>query len=63
MTVIRYDTDTCPACGSTDVLPYSVIVGPCEEYGYQCTACLVTWPVLTSTPAVVPVPALRGPRS
>ena len=63
MTLIRYDTDTCPACGSTDVLPYAVIVGPCEEYGYQCTACQVTWPVLASTPAIAPVPALRGPRS
>jgi transposase-like protein len=43
----RYASDCCPACGSSDVLPYAVIVGGSEEYGYQCLACEVTWPVLT----------------
>jgi hypothetical protein len=41
-----YDADACPACGSTDVIPYAVFVGAIEEYGYQCTTCLVMWPVL-----------------
>ena len=44
---VRYTADCCPACGSYDVLPYAVIVGGSEEYGYQCLACEVTWPVLT----------------
>ena len=35
-----------PACGSHEVLPYAVIVGGSEEYGYQCLACQVIWPVL-----------------
>ncbi len=43
----RYSSDCCPACASGDVLPYAVIVGGSEEYGYQCLACEVTWPVLT----------------
>lgn len=38
--------DICPACGSSDVTPYAVIVGGSEEYGYQCQVCQVTWPVL-----------------
>ena len=41
--------DTCPACRSTDVTPYAVIVGGSEEYGYQCQHCQVSWPVLTHT--------------
>jgi len=40
--------DTCPGCHSPDVLPYAVIVGGSEEYGYTCQACGVTWPVLTT---------------
>jgi hypothetical protein len=43
----RYDGDRCPACGSSQVLPYAVLVGGTEEYGYQCLACAVMWPVLT----------------
>src|SRR5215472_18650514 len=42
----RYEGDCCPACGSDEVIPYAVIVGAREEYGYQCLACAVTWPVL-----------------
>jgi hypothetical protein len=42
----RYTSDCCPACGSYDVIPYAVIVGGSEEYGYQCLDCEVTWPVL-----------------
>jgi hypothetical protein len=42
----RYDGDCCPACGSSQVLPYAVLVGGTEEYGYQCLACAVMWPVL-----------------
>ena len=48
--------DTCPACGGIDVTPYAVIVGSSEEYGYQCQACEVTWPVLAHG-APVPVVA------
>lgn len=44
-----HDTgDTCPACGSDEVLPYAVILGAAEVYGYQCLACSVTWPVLAT---------------
>jgi hypothetical protein len=43
----RYDGDCCPACGSHQVIPYAVLVGGAEEYGYQCLACAVMWPVLT----------------
>ena len=43
----RYAGDHCPACGSDEVIPYAVIVGGSEEYGYQCLACAVTWPVLS----------------
>src|SRR5215472_9213790 len=50
----RYDGDCCPACGSDEVTPYAVIVGAREEYGYQCLACAVTWPVL-SHPDSAPV--------
>ena len=38
----RYNRDCCPACGSDDVIPYAVIVGASEEYGYQCLTCQVT---------------------
>ena len=43
----RYSGDCCPACGSYQVIPYAVLVGGTEEYGYQCLACEVMWPVLT----------------
>ena len=43
----RYDGDCCPACGSGQVIPYAVLIGASEEYGYQCLACQVMWPVLT----------------
>ena len=43
----RYDGDRCPACGSCQVIPYAVLAGGSEEYGYQCLACQVMWPVLT----------------
>ncbi len=32
----RYEGDCCPACGSYQVLPYAVILGGREEYGYHC---------------------------
>ncbi len=43
----RYTGDCCPACGSHQVIPYAVVVGCSEEYGYQCLVCEVMWPVLT----------------
>jgi hypothetical protein len=43
----RYTGDCCPACGSHQVIPYAVLVGGGEEYGYQCLVCEVMWPVLT----------------
>ena len=46
MTARRYDGDCCPACGSHQVIPYAVLVGASEEYGYQCLVCEVMWPVL-----------------
>ena len=42
-----YGSDCCPACGSQETQPYAVILGASEEYGYQCLACQVMWPVLT----------------
>jgi hypothetical protein len=42
-----YGGECCPACGSDQILPYAVLVGGTEEYGYQCLACQVMWPVLT----------------
>ena len=44
---VRYHGDCCPACGSHQVTPYAVVIGATEEYGYQCLACEVMWPVLT----------------
>ena len=43
----RYDGDCCRACGSCQVIPYAVLAGGSEEYGCQCLACQVMWPVLT----------------
>ena len=52
MTARHYDGDCCPACGSHQVIPYAVLVGASEEYGYQCLVCEVMWPVLPPlTPA------------
>src|SRR5215472_9535059 len=42
-----YHGDWCPACGSDEVIPWAVIVGAAEEYGYQCLACAVMWPVVS----------------
>ena len=42
----RYDGDCCPACGRYQVLPYAVILGAREEYGYHCQVCQITWRVL-----------------
>jgi hypothetical protein len=42
----RYHGDCCPACGSHQVIPYAVVVGATEEYGYQCLVCEVMWPVM-----------------
>jgi hypothetical protein len=47
MTAAAYTGDCCPACGSHEVIPYAVLFGGTEEYGYQCLACAVMWPVLT----------------
>ena len=47
----RYEGDCCPACGSYQVLPYAVILGGREEYGYHCQDCQITWRVLTHDPA------------
>jgi transposase-like protein len=43
----RYEGDCCPACGSYQVIPYAVILGGREEYGYHCADCQITWRVLT----------------
>jgi hypothetical protein len=43
----RYHGGCCPACGSHRVIPNAVLVGGSEEYGCQCLACEVMWPVLT----------------
>jgi hypothetical protein len=57
MTTRHYYGDCCPACGSHQVTPYAVLVGASEEYGYQCLACEVMWPVLTYPASQTPVPA------
>ena len=57
-------SDLCPACGGDELLPFAIIVGAAEVYGYQCLACSVTWPVLSSgtlPDALASFPALRGP--
>jgi hypothetical protein len=55
----RYFGDCCPACGSDDILPYAVLVGGGEEYGYQCLVCEVMWPVLTYPARTAADPAGR----
>ena len=47
MTAAASTGDCCPARGSDQVIPYAVLIGGSEEYGYQCQACAVMWPVLT----------------
>lgn len=59
MNARRYHGDCCPACGSHQVIPYAVLIGASEEYGYQCLACQVMWPVLTYPPAGDQQPAGR----
>ena len=58
----RYHGDCCPACGSHQVIPYAVLVGGSEEYGYQCLVCEVMWPVLTY-PASKAADSAGGARS
>ncbi len=60
MTAYHYE-DCCPACGSDQVIPYAVLVGASEEYGYQCLACEVMWPVLTYPARDGVAPAGRQP--
>jgi hypothetical protein len=50
----RYDADWCPACGSSRVIPYAVLAGGAEEYGYQHLTCQVMWPVLTYPATTAP---------
>jgi uncharacterized Zn finger protein len=57
MTARHHSGDCCPACGSHEVIPYAVLVGGSEEYGYQCLACEVMWPVLTYPAKQAPAPA------
>jgi transposase-like protein len=57
----RYAGDCCPACGSYQVIPYAVILGAREEYGYHCDACQITWRVLTHDPATTPADGSRSP--
>ena len=54
----RLYRECCPACGSDQVLAYAVLGGGAEDYGYQCLACAVMWPVLTY-PAVTAGPDER----
>jgi hypothetical protein len=44
----RCTGDCCPACGSNELLPFAIIVGAAEIYGYQCLSCSVTWRILQS---------------
>lgn len=60
--------DTCPACACSNVTPYAVIIGTSEEYGYQCQARQVSWPVLThaetaSAPSAISLLSPRAVRS
>jgi hypothetical protein len=59
----RYTGDCCPACGSHQVIPYAVVVGATEEYGYQCLICEVMWPVMiyAGSDASDPVGRKQGP--
>jgi hypothetical protein len=42
-----YTGDCRPASGSRQVIPYAVLVGGSEGYGYQSLACEVMLPVLS----------------
>jgi len=56
--------DLCPVCGSDEVLPFAIIVGAAEVYGYQCLSCSAIWPVLQSgtlPDALAPPWAVIGP--
>ena len=55
----RYHGDCCPAYGSHQVIPYAVLVGGSEEYGYQCLVCEVMWPVLSYPASKAADPAGR----
>jgi hypothetical protein len=55
----RHTSDCCPACGSHQVIPYAVLVGGSEEYGYQCLLCEIMWPVLTYVAGSASDPADR----
>jgi len=58
----RHDGDCCPACGSCQVIPYAILIGGSEEYGYQFRTCEVMWPVLTcSQPAIGPGERQQSP--
>lgn len=57
----RYDGDRCPVCGSDETLPYAIILGAAETYGYQCLACSVTWPVIQPDPNPPLVPPVTAP--
>ena len=59
----RYYGDCYPACGSHQIIPYAVIVGATEEYGYQCEVCEVMWPVMlyAGTDAPGPPGGKQGP--
>ena len=58
------DGDCCPSCGSDEVLPYAIIAGAAEVYGYQCLTCAAMWPVLqtgTLPEALTPAGGKTGP--
>ena len=61
MTARTYHGDCCPACGSHQVIPYAVLIGASEEYGYQCLVCEVMWPVLSHLATNTAAPAGRNP--
>jgi formate dehydrogenase maturation protein FdhE len=60
MTARHHSGDCCPACGSHEVIPYAVLVGGSEEYGYQCLVCEVMWPVLSYPATQVADPASQA---
>jgi hypothetical protein len=49
-------TDCCPACGGDEAIPFALLFGAVELYGYQCP-CGQAWltlpaPTPSGTPAV-----------
>lgn len=55
--------DCCPARGSDELLPYAVIIGAAETYGYKCLTCTTIWTVIHTGTTPDPAVVLAEPRA